>query len=482
MTYPHGAGLPGRVWVSKKPEWVKDVSSDPNFLRAEMAKELGIRTAMAIPVLLNDEVIAVMNFFQFEPRKEDERLLETISSVAIQLGSLIQRKRAEQETRTLEEQLRQSQKMEAIGQLAGGVAHDFNNLLTIINGYSQLSFMGIKEGDPLRANLEEIRKAGDRAAGLTRQLLAFSRRQVLEVKVLDLNTILRDLDKMLHRVIGEDIGLVNQLAENLGAVKADPGQIEQVVMNLAINARDAMPKGGKLTIETADVELDEEYARNHIAVTPGRYVMLSVSDTGIGMTPEVKNRIFEPFFTTKEKGKGTGLGLSTVYGIVKQSGGNIWVYSELGRGTTFKVYLPRVEEPLEEIGKKVVREELPRGNETILIVEDDREVRKLAVRILEQQGYKVLVATQGSDALRLCEKYDQPIHLMVTDVVMPEMDGRELAHRLKAHHPETRVLYMSGYTDDTITRHGVLEKGVNYIQKPFTVEGLSGKVREVLDQ
>jgi len=482
MIFPPGIGLPGKVWASKKPAWVKDISLDPNFLRSKMTDEVGIRTAMAIPVPIGDEIIAVMDFFEFEFREEDERLLETISSVATQLGSLIQRKRAEHEKRVLEEQFRQSQKMESIGQLAGGVAHDFNNLLTIINGYSQLSLMGLKEGDPLRASLEEIRKAGERAAGLTRQLLAFSRRQVLEVKVVDLNAILKDLDKMLRRMIREDVELETHLTEDLGNVKVDPGQIEQVVMNLAVNARDAMPSGGKLTIETANVVLDEEYARRHVAVTPGRYVMLSVSDTGVGMTPEVKERIFEPFFTTKEKGKGTGLGLSTVYGIVKQSGGNIWVYSEPGRGTTFKIYLPRVDEPLEEIGKKVAKEEFPAGNETILLVEDDEEVRKLAVRILEKQGYEVLVAAQGNDALILSEKHDQPIHLMVTDVVMPGLNGQELANRLRVHHPEMRVLYMSGYTDDTITHHGILEKGMNYIQKPFTIEGLLRKVRRVLDK
>ena len=393
-----------------------------------------------------------------------------------------ERKRIEREKANLEEQLRQSQKMEAIGRLAGGVAHDFNNLLTVIKGYSQLSLLELKEDDPLKENIEEIKRATERAADLTRQLLAFSRRQILEVKVLDLNTILKNLDKMLRRVIGEDIELVTLLAEDLGMVKSDPGQIEQVVMNLAVNARDAMPNGGKLTIETANVELDEEYARAHIAVKPGCYVMLSVSDTGIGMTPEVKERVFEPFFTTKEKSKGTGLGLSTVYGIVKQSEGNIWVYSELGKGTTFKIYLPRVDEPLEEVTGEVVKKELPRGGETILIVEDNEEVRKLAARILKKQGYTVLEGSHGDEALNVCKQHKGPIHLMVTDVVMPGMSGRELSERLKPLYPQMKVLYMSGYTDNAITHHGVLEKGVNYIQKPFTVDGLARKVREVLDK
>jgi two-component system cell cycle sensor histidine kinase/response regulator CckA len=391
------------------------------------------------------------------------------------------RKRAAEENAALQNQLRQSQKVEAIGQLAGGIAHDFNNLLTIIQGNSQLSLMDLHEGDPLRANIEEIRDAAKRAADLTRQLLAFSRKQILEMQVLDLNQVLQRLDKMLRRVIGEDIELTMFLPELIWKVKADPGQMEQVVMNLSVNARDAMPEGGKLTIETANVELDEDYAKRHIAVQPGRYVMLSVSDNGVGMSPEVRERIFEPFFTTKEKGKGTGLGLSTAYGIVKQSGGNIWVYSEPGQGTTLKIYLPQVDEPLEEMKEEVVKE-ISRGHETILIVEDEDAVRKLAVRVLKRQGYKVLEAPDGGKALMLCEAYKEPIHLILTDVVMPGMSGRKFADRLKAIHPEAKVLYMSGYTDNAILHHGILEPGTNFIQKPFTVENLPRKVREVLDK
>jgi PAS domain S-box-containing protein len=391
-------------------------------------------------------------------------------------------KRAEEEKAVLQEQLRQSQKVEAIGRLAGGIAHDFNNLLTVIKGYSQLSSFELKEGDPLSVNIDEIQNAAERAASLTRQLLAFSRRQVMEMRVLDLNTLLRDLEKMLRRVIGEDIEMVIQLGENLGRVRADVGQIEQVIMNLAVNAKDAMPSGGKLTIETANVELDESYARSHVDVRHGRYVMFSVSDTGVGMTPEVRERIFEPFFTTKERGKGTGLGLSTTYGIVKQSEGHIWVYSVQGKGTTFKIYLPRVNEPLEEIRKEVLKKELPRGNETILIVEDEEEVRKLAGKILEKQGYRILETFNGDDALVACEKRKSPIHLMLADIIMPGMSGSELAKLLIPLYPEIKILYMSGYTDNAIVRHGVLEKGVNYIQKPFTMEGLARKVREVLDK
>jgi len=372
--------------------------------------------------------------------------------------------------------------MEAIGRLAGGIAHDFNNLLTVIKGYSQLSLMELKEGDSLKGNIEEIQKGSQRAADLIRQLLAFSRRQVMEMKVLDLNTLLRDLDKMLRRVIGEDIELVTHLPDDLGSVKIDPGQIEQVVMNLVVNARDAMPNGGKLTIETANVELDQAYAGAHIAVRPGRYVMISVSDTGVGMAQEVRDGIFEPFFTTKETGKGTGLGLSTVYGIVKQSGGNIWVYSELGKGTTFKIYLPLVDEPLEEIRKEVLKDELPRGVETILVVEDEEDVRRLSIQILKKQGYEVLEASCADDALVLTKEHKEPIHMILTDVVMPGMSGRELARQLKPLHPKMKVLYMSGYTDNAIVRHGVLDEGINYIQKPFTVDGLMKRVREVLDK
>ncbi len=434
-----------------------------------------------VPIMSGGVILGVLNIYVKEGHPRNKREEEFLTAIANTLAGIIIRNRGEKEMAALQEQLRQSQKMEAIGQLAGGIAHDFNNLLTVISGYSEFSLRELQGDSDLRENLEEIKKAAQRASDLTRQLLAFSRRQILEVKVLDLNIVLRDLDKMLRRVIGEDIELVTILAENLGRVKTDRGQIEQVIMNLSINAKDAIPTGGKLTIETANVKLDEEYAHSHIAVTPGRYVMLSVSDTGVGMTPEVRDRVFEPFFTTKEMGKGTGLGLSTVYGIVKQSGGNIWVYSEPGRGTTFKIYLPRMDEPLDERVKRMVEKELPRGDETILLVEDDKEVRMLAMRILKTQGYRVLEASHGGDALQVLKEREGSIHLLLTDVVMPEMSGRELANRLIPFHPKMKVLYMSGYTDNAIVHHGVLDKGVNYIQKPFTVDGLARKVREVLD-
>jgi two-component system cell cycle sensor histidine kinase/response regulator CckA len=451
--------------------------------------QAGFRSIMHVPLFSKGKVIGGLLLRSRKPYAYTDKDVRLAERIATQIAGAVanaelyaERIQAEQERVALQEQLRQSQKMEAIGRLAGGIAHDFNNLLTIIKGYAQLSCLELEEGGHLGENLEQIKKATERATDLIRHLLVFSRRQVMEMRVLDLNALLKNLDKMLRRIIGEDIELVNLFAEELGRVKADPGQIEQVIMNLAVNARDAMQNGGKLTIETVNVELDKEYARKHADVTPGHYVMLSVSDIGCGMTPEVKDRVFEPFFTTKEKGQGTGLGLSTVYGIVKQTGGNIWVYSEPGKGTTFKICFPRADEPLEEEKEKVVRGELFRGNETILIVEDDEEVRRLAARILQGQGYKVLEASQGVEAFLMSAEHKGSIHLMLTDVVMPGMSGRELANRLSSSHSEMKVLYMSGYTDNAITHHGVLEKGMNYIQKPFTIDGLASKVREVLDK
>jgi signal transduction histidine kinase len=451
--------------------------------------QAGFRSIMNVPLFSKGKVIGGLLLRSHKPYAYTDKDVKLSERVGSQIAGAIanaqlysERIQAEKEREALQEQLRQSQKMEAIGRLAGGVAHDFNNLLTVIKGYSQLSLAETKEDNPLRENIEEIGKATDRAADLTRQLLAFSRRQVMEMRVLDINAHIQSLDKMLRRLIGEDIQLMSTLAEDVGRVRTDPGQIEQLIMNLAVNARDAMPHGGKLTIETANVDLDEAYARGHVAVTPGRYVMISVSDSGVGMAPEVRDRVFEPFFTTKEKGKGTGLGLSTVYGIVKQSNGNIWVYSELGKGTTFKIYLPRVDEPPEELKERVVRGELLRGNETVLVVEDEEEVLKLAGRILRRHGYHVLEAASGEEALKACKEKKEPFHLLLTDVVMPQMSGRQLAGQLREVCQNFKVLYMSGYTDNAITYHGVLEKGTNYIQKPFTVEGLARKVREVLSR
>jgi hypothetical protein len=382
--------------------------------------------------------------------------------------------------RELEEQLRQAQKMEAVGMLAGGVAHDFNNLLTIINGYTQLILNTLRPDDPNRHSAEQVMKAGERAAALTNQLLAFSRRQVLQLKVLDLNRAVSSLSMMLQRLIGEDIDLRLELRPETGRVNADAGQLEQVLMNLAVNARDAMPTGGTLTIETANVDLDETYAGRHIAVKPGPYVLLAVSDTGSGMDEATKQRLFEPFFTTKPPGKGTGLGLSTVFGIVKQSGGSLEVYSEPGRGSSVKIYFPRVDQPIsvEAAGRK--RPSI-RGTETILLVEDDEMVRNLVNETLEREGYKVIGAADPLEAQRIAEAHRGKIQLLITDVVMPRLSGKELAKALVERRPDMKVLYMSGYTDSAIVNSGILQKEVAFLQKPFTPAALAAKVRDVLE-
>ncbi len=385
------------------------------------------------------------------------------------------------ERKRLEEQFRQAQKMEAVGRLAGGIAHDFNNILTAILGSASLLLEDLPVDDPRRREAEEIAQAAQRAAALTQQLLAFSRKQVLQPVALDLNAVVANMDKMLRRVLGEDIEVRTALGRDLGAVEADPGQLEQIIMNLAVNARDAMPEGGNLTIETANVDLDEAYAREHIAVKPGPFVMLAVSDTGIGMNTETKSHIFEPFFTTKEPGKGTGLGLATVYGIVKQSGGNVWVYSEPGQGTTFKLYLPRVEAALKPVGPSAVSLASLRGSETVLVAEDEEAVRDVVRKTLEAYGYTVLVAASGDEALRSVERHEGPIHLLLTDVVMPGMRGRELEQRLASLRPDIKVLYVSGYTNNAIVHRGVLEPGVAFLQKPFAPDTLAKKVREVLE-
>ncbi len=384
-------------------------------------------------------------------------------------------------TKELEEHLRQSQKLESVGLLAGGIAHDFNNMLTAINGYSDLTLRKMDEDNPLRQNIEEIKKAGERSADLTQQLLAFSRQQILQPIVLDLNETIKDTMKMLDRLIGEDIKLTTTLNPKIGLVKVDQGQFSQIILNLAVNSRDAMPWGGRLILETANVFLDPDYARQHAGVLPGAYVMMSVSDTGCGMSSEIKKHIFEPFFTTKEIGRGTGLGLATVYGIIKQSGGSIEVYSEEGVGTTFKIYLPRVAEQAARVENKVVSLELPEGTETILLVEDEEMVRHLARQILEECGYTVIEARNGLDALEIYEQSDYKFDLLITDVVMPEMGGSQLAEILRTKSTDLKILFTSGYTDDAVVRHGVIEDGSNFIQKPFTAEALTNKIREILN-
>ncbi len=392
-----------------------------------------------------------------------------------------ERLRAEQALRATEEQLRQAQKLEAIGSMAGGIAHDFNNMLSVVLSYANLAMEGLREGDPLREDLQEIRRAGERAAEMTRQLLAFSRKQMLEPRVIDPNGLLTGMEKMLARLLGEDIKLSLHTPRAVGRVLVDPSQFEQVIMNLVVNARDAMPEGGTLSIETADVDLDEPYAASHMDVTPGPHVMIVVSDTGAGMDRATMGRIFEPFFTTKEPGKGTGLGLSTVFGIVKQSGGHLWVYSEVGQGTTFKIYLPRTEvaEPRHSDAPTVG--ELT-GTETILLVEDEDQVRALMRTVLKRNGYQVLEAQNGGEALLIAEEFAGTIHLLVTDVIMPRMSGRRVAERLSKVRPGMPVLYVSGYTENMIVQHGVVDPGVTFLQKPVTPEVLLRKVRQVLDR
>jgi two-component system, cell cycle sensor histidine kinase and response regulator CckA len=386
------------------------------------------------------------------------------------------------ERKQLEEQLLQSQKMEAVGQLAGGVAHDFNNILTAIVGYTDLLAAEFTGDAQQLEDLEEIRKAARRAAALTRQLLSFSRKQVLEPRIIDVNAVVTNLDKMLRSLISENIELKTMLAPDVDAARVDPNQLEQVIMNLAINARDAMPEGGLLTIETANATLDENYAARHVSVIPGDYVMIAVTDTGCGMTEETKARIFEPFFTTKPAGRGTGLGLSTVYGIVKQSGGNIWVYSEMGTGTTFKIYFPAIEALPDDIGKAAPAEAGQRGAGTVLIVEDDDQLRRLTHRALASQGYVVLEADRGRTALDIARRHKGPIDLLLTDIVMPDTNGRKLADTLRAARPAMRVVYMSGYPDRAIVNNGMLEPGDDYLAKPFTTDAITRKVREVLEQ
>ena len=448
----------------------------------------------ALATVFNEMVLKVRDSHRELEYKVQERTseleraneqLQRFSESNAQKRSQAEKERMEaiEALRSSEEQLQQAQKLEAVGRLAGGIAHDFNNLLTVIMGYSALLTKSKLE-KVAHERIEEINKAANRASSLTRQLLAFSRKQVLKPEVLDINSLVEGTGKMLRRLIGEDVEVITSLKPGVGKINADPGQIEQVLINLVVNARDAMKDGGKITIETANVELDPAYSDMHITVTPGSYVMLAVSDTGVGMDAETRRHIFEPFFTTKEVGKGTGLGLSMIYGIVKQSGGNIWVYSEPGKGTTFKIYLPRVQAEHNQTISADNQSDTSSAlvTETILLVEDEEMVRKLASEILRQKGYQVLVGKNGEEAIQICKEHKGQIDLMLTDVVMPAMNGRRLAEIVGPIQQTMRVVYMSGYTDDAIVHHGVLEPGTNFIEKPFTVETLTSTIREVLQK
>jgi len=460
---PLGCYKIGVIARDRRPQLTNQVVGDPQIHDQEWVRREGLVAFAGYPLVLHDRVLGVMAMFACHALSEF--VPKALGSVASAVTVGIERKRAEQALRRSEEQLRQAQKMEAVGRLAGGIAHDFNNLLTVITSYGDLLLEDLAPDDSRRDDVDQIRKAAEGAAALTRQLLAFSRQQVLEPKVVDLRAILAGTEKLLRRLIGADVHLATSLAPDLGAVKADPGQLEQIIINLAVNARDAMPGGGRLTIEAANMVVEAR---------PGRYVMLAVSDTGIGMDEQTKARVFEPFFTTKESGKGTGLGLATVYGIVKQAGGFITVDSEPGRGTTFKVYLPRVDEPVAPAIARPAPAEPRRGTETVLVAEDAPSVRLVTRQVLERYGYTVLEAPTGDIALRLAAKHHGPIHLLLTDVVMPGLSGRQLAGQLSLLRSEMKVLYVSGYAD-------TVEPGAAYLQKPFAPEALARRVRDVLD-
>ncbi|HJP95477.1 MAG TPA: response regulator [Pyrinomonadaceae bacterium] len=449
--------------------------SGPEALK--LIKEAGLLTPFILITGSLTEEVAVECMKQ---GADDYILKSSLTRLPSAVLNGLEKAKTIEQLRLSEEQLRMSQKLEAVGQLAGGVAHDFNNLLTVITGYSDLVLAQLSDSDDNRPKIAEIKRAAQRAASLTRQLLAFSRKQVLQPKFFNLNDLVADMSKMLQRLIGENIEMTTSLGPE-APIYADPGQIEQVLMNLVVNARDAMPSGGRITIETSRVEIDDNYSSTHLSAQPGSYVMLAVSDTGSGMDAETRKHIFEPFFTTKENGRGTGLGLSTVYGIVKQSGGSIWLYSEPGQGTVFKIYIPLATIKQIESSTAPTPAAIPRGAETILIVEDEPQIRQLAVECLTHCGYKVLSSPNGVEALKLVDNTVQPIDLVVSDVVMPKMSGRELVQRISEVQPLIKVLFMSGYTNDAIVNHGVLDGGTWFIQKPFAFEALARRVREVLD-
>jgi PAS domain S-box-containing protein len=464
----------GYTLARNEPVIVRDLRTETRFHGAAILDDHGIVSGMTVVIPGQHRPFGVLGVHVDRPREFTHDDIHFLQALAHILGTAVDRDHADTT-------LRQSQRLESVGRLAGGVAHDFNNLLTAIFGYADLLAADLPANSPALADVAEIRTAATRAASLTRQLLAFSRQQVLQPVVLNLNDVVGDVEKMLERLLGADVALATHLAPDLGNVKADAGQLEQVIVNLTVNARDAMPTGGKLTIETANAELGDDYVDAHRPVVPGRYVMLAVSDTGMGMDEATKARLFEPFFTTKEPGKGTGLGLATVYGIVKQSGGYIWIYSEPSHGSTFKVYLPRVDALAVELRQTSAASGSPTGTETVLIAEDDELLLPLARGLLARLGYRVLEARDEATALAVAQAHVGEIHLLVSDIVMPGKSGVQLAQELAASRPRMRVLYISGYTDETIVRYGLLDPGAYFLQKPFTPDVLARKVREVLD-
>jgi two-component system, cell cycle sensor histidine kinase and response regulator CckA len=480
-TFRLDEGLPGRIWASGKAAWITDVAHDSNFPRQGLAQEAGLHGAFGFPVRVGGDIEGVLELYSRQVRVPDQELLKMIDDVGLKMEQFGDRTRAQEALYQTEAQLRQSQKMEAVGRLAGGVAHDFNNLLTVIRGYSELLLARLAPDDSSRKELVEVKKAADRASGLTRQLLAFSRRQFIAPKVIDLNALIANMDGMLRRLLGEDIvELCTELNPHTGSIRADAGQIEQVIMNLAVNARDAMPKGGRLTIETHNVTIGRPTRQTPADVKPGSYVLLAVRDTGHGMDEETQSHLFEPFFTTKEKGKGTGLGLSTVYGIVKQTGGSIVVESRKDQGATFKIYFPLVDQGAPGAAAAPDAEPL-HGRETILLVEDEPAVRGLVHETLRLHGYTVLEARHGIEALMTGAKHQGPIHLLLTDVVMPQMSGPEVAEKIQIVRPGIKVLYMSGYPDHPVFEQGGITRDASFLPKPFTPNVLAKKVRDVLD-
>jgi PAS domain S-box-containing protein len=476
MTFARGLGLPGRIWSSGQPAWIQDVDQEVNCPRSAAATRSGLRGGLGFPIFIGKEVSAVIELFSHEPQFRDASLLQSLTTLGNQIGQFFQRRR-------LEAQLLQSQKMKTVGRLAGGVAHEFNSILTAIIGQSELLLSDLPPDNPMMTCAREIRRAADRAAVLTRQLLAYGRKQMLQPEILNLNRVLSEMLGTLQHLMGREVDVRIMPAIGLKSVKIDRGQMEQVLVDIAMNAADAMPNGGNFTLETANVELDEEYVRPFPGLKPGNYVMLGLTDTGTGMAAEVKARVFEPFFSTKGVGQGTGLGLASCYGILKQSDGHINVYSEVARGTTFKIYLPQVEQPSQPPLPQLKSLDLPRGTETILLAEDDPSLLEMSSTLLRRLGYTVFTAVNGLEALSLKNQRDiGHIDLLLTDIVMPHMSGKELSDRILAIYPRTKILFTSAFTENAIISQGILKGGVKVLQKPFTPSAMANKVREVLDQ